>query len=68
MWDITIWGRIQSKETLMQDLMVPLVGVKVESPMGRGDVMSTRRRDLKHGECLENYVETTVEARGTQAR
>ena len=48
--------------------MVPLVGVKVESPMGRGDVMSARCKDLKHRECLENHMETTVEARGAQAR
>ena len=44
--------------------MVLLVGVKVESPVGREDGMCTRNRDLKHRESLE----TTDEADGAQAR
>lgn len=48
--------------------MVLLVGVQVESSLGREDGMCTRNRDLKHRECLENPVETTDEANGAQAR
>lgn len=48
--------------------MVLLVGVKVESPMGREDGMCTRNKDLKHRENLENPLETTDEADGTQVR
>lgn len=48
--------------------MVLLVGVKVESPMGREDGMYTRSKDLKHRENLENALETTDEADGAQVR
>ena len=64
----TIWGRFQSKVALLQYLMVLLVGVKVESPMGREDGMCTRSKDLKHRENLENALETTDEADGAQVR
>lgn len=44
--------------------MVLLVGVQVETSLGREDAMCTRNRDLKHRECLENPVKTTDEADG----
>ena len=71
MWDTQFGADFRAKRHCcgaVKDRMVPLVGIKEESPLSKEDGMSTRYRDLKHRGCLENRVETTDETREAEPR